>query len=371
MNHIRPAHWVFVLCWLLLGSTTLVAQSPKRGIEGRPAPAWQVERWFNLPDGERSLDVSAYAGKVVFLYAFQAWCPGCHSRGFPTLKTLSTRFADADDVAFVAIQTTFEGFDSNTAERAKAMGERYGLEMPIGHSGSNGKRSRLMQDYRTGGTPWTILIDKTGRVRFNDFHLDVETGATMIEKLRKEPAPERTITTLPPERGGQDVVGTRMPELEFDATITQVKRAEPPKATLYRWWTTDCPWCRDSLPAIETLRRRYEDQGLRTVGVFHPKPPRSVTKSACIKDAKELGYRGDLAVDEDWSELKRFYLDTGRRKATSVTFLVDAGGVIRFVHPGPVFHPSDDPKKAEADADYRQLEAAIRQLLDEGSGASD
>ena len=96
-----------------------------------------------------------------------------------------------------------------------------------------------------------------------------------------------------------------------------------------------------------------------------------MTKSACIKDAKELGYRGDLAVDEDWSELKRFYLDTGRRKATSVTFLVDAGGVIRFVHPGPVFHPSDDPKKAEADADYRQLEAAIRQLLDEGSGASD
>ena len=112
-----------MLCWLLVGSSTLFAQSPRRGIEGRPAPAWQVERWFNLPEGTDTLDVSDFRGKVVYLYGFQAWCPGCHSRGFPTLKTLSTRFADADDVAFVAIQTTFEGFDSNTAVRAKAMGE--------------------------------------------------------------------------------------------------------------------------------------------------------------------------------------------------------------------------------------------------------
>ena len=371
MNPIRSTPRLIMLCWLLVGSSTLFAQSPRRGIEGRPAPAWQVERWFNLPEGTDTLDVSDFRGKVVYLYGFQAWCPGCHSRGFPTLKTLSTRFADADDVAFVAIQTTFEGFDSNTAARAKAMGERYGLEMPIGHSGSNGTRSRLMQDYRTGGTPWTIVIDKTGRVRFNDFHLDVETGARMIEKLRKEPDPEPAVITLPPERGGQDVVGTRMPELAFDATITPVTRTEAPKATLYRWWTTGCHWCRDSLPAIETLRRRYEDRGLRTVGVFHPKPPRPVGKAACIEDAKKLGYRGDLAVDEDWSELKRFYLDTGRRKATSVTFLVDAEGVIRFVHPGPVFHPSDDPEKAEADADYRALEAAIRLVLDEEPAKSD
>ncbi|AMS41435.1 hypothetical protein N7E70_011930 [Aminobacter sp. NyZ550] len=31
-----------------------------------------------------------------------------------------------------------------------------------------------MQDYRTGGTPWFIIIDPAGKVVFNDFHLDAD-----------------------------------------------------------------------------------------------------------------------------------------------------------------------------------------------------
>ena len=157
------------------------------GVLDTTAPAWKVDTWFNLPEGKASLDLADYKGKVVYLYGFQSWCPGCHSQGFPTLQKLIETFGKADDVAFVAVQTTFEGFGTNTADAAKKTGERYKLSIPIGHSGAEGKRSAIMQAYRTGGTPWTIIIDKDGVVRYNDFHITPAQGEKLINALRERP----------------------------------------------------------------------------------------------------------------------------------------------------------------------------------------
>ncbi len=85
------------------------------------------------------------------------------------------------NVVFVAIQTVFEGFDVNTFERALEVAQQYGLEIPFGHDpGPDGRRSVVMQRYRTGGTPWTVLVDRQGRVGFNDFHADAEEMARRI-----------------------------------------------------------------------------------------------------------------------------------------------------------------------------------------------
>lgn len=159
-------------------------ERPGLGVLDAPAPAWEVDTWFNLPAGKGTLDIADYKGKVVYLYGFQSWCPGCHSQGFPTMQKLISKFDKADDVAFVAVQTTFEGYDTNTAAKAKATGERYNLSIPIGHSGAEGKRSALMRSYKTGGTPWTIIIDKDGVVRYNDFHITPEQGEKLIGALR-------------------------------------------------------------------------------------------------------------------------------------------------------------------------------------------
>ena len=144
--------------------------------------------------------------------------------------------------------------------------------------------------------------------------------------------------------------------------------APKPKATLYRWWTDTCPFCAASLPGIEKWRRAYESKGLRVVGIYHPKPPRAVDDESILKTAKRLGYQGPIAVDEDWSALQKAYLSTGERSATSVTFLVDRDGVIRFLHPGPQFFASDDPKHAQANRDHQLLEKAIEVVLEEEAG---
>lgn len=165
---------------------------------------------------------------------------------------------------------------------------------------------------------------------------------------------------------GQDLVGGTMPPLAFERWVDGGGDAAPapaPRATLYRWWTDGCPHCEKTLPAVEALRKKYESKGLRVVAVYHPKPVREVNDAEVRAAAKRMGYGGAIALDRDWSELKKFYLDTGDRPATSASFLVDAGGVIRLVHPGPRFFPSDDPARAKEGADYRRIEAAIGQAM--------
>ncbi len=153
------------------------------GIASEPAPEWGVTQWFNLPNGRTALDLEDVEAGVIYLYCFQSWCPGCHSHGFPTLLDVKDSFPDGD-VAFVAIQTVFEGFEVNTLEGAKKVADRYELDIPFGHdTGPDGRLSLVMQRYRTGGTPWTVLIDRRRHVRFNGFQADSDDLEGMITQL--------------------------------------------------------------------------------------------------------------------------------------------------------------------------------------------
>lgn len=154
------------------------------GISDTIAPEWNVPTWFNLADGATSLTVSDIKEKVLYLYCFQAWCPGCHSHGFPTMAATRESFKDSD-VAFVAVQTVFEGHHVNTAERAKAAAAEHGFsDIPIGHDpGVNGGPPDLMTKYRTGGTPWTVIIGPERRVCFDGFQIDPTTAAAIVGQL--------------------------------------------------------------------------------------------------------------------------------------------------------------------------------------------
>ena len=154
-------------------------------VVGQAAPGWGVTEWINLPEGAKKLDVGDFKGKVAVLFCFQSWCPGCHSRGFPTLQALVKRYARDDGVAFVAVQTVFEGFVQNTAERAWATAKRHKLDIPFGHSGSARARPKIMTGYRTRGTPWMIVIDREGKVRFSNFHIQTDQAVDLIDKLKK------------------------------------------------------------------------------------------------------------------------------------------------------------------------------------------
>lgn len=161
---------------LALGtSSALVWGQSTRGIEGHMAPELSVKYWIDKAGEASSFSVSESNGKWVFLKCFQNWCPGCHSSGFPTLKAFSDRFHDHPEVAIAGIQTVFEGYRSNTQDAVRELQLRYELPITMGHDPGDQETHAVpstMRNYRTGGTPWLILINPAGQVVFNGFHVD-------------------------------------------------------------------------------------------------------------------------------------------------------------------------------------------------------
>jgi len=118
------------------------------------------------------------------LYCFQHWCPGCHSHGFPTLRYLHDKLGDRG-FGFAAIQTVFEGSETNTIDKLRANQLQYELKIPFGHDvpPAGEHLPTFMQDYRSGGTPWFTVIDPDGHIVHADFRLDTDRllGALDIE----------------------------------------------------------------------------------------------------------------------------------------------------------------------------------------------
>jgi thiol-disulfide isomerase/thioredoxin len=137
------------------------------------------------------------------------------------------------------------------------------------------------------------------------------------------------------------------------------------KVVLVRWWTDGCHYCRTTLPVLESLRREHPGD-LVVVGVYHPKPPHDVTDGFVRKVAHQIGFEGALALDRNWTTLNRYWLDADSdRNWTSVSFLIDRQGVIRWVHGGGEYHPSSDPRHARCDVEYQGLRAALDHALAE------
>jgi thiol-disulfide isomerase/thioredoxin len=350
-------------CVILVMAACSNAWAEDRGIVGKPAPEWGVDRWLNLPEGKTTIDVSDYRNKVLYLYCFQSWCPGCHQRGFPTLQKMIRQFRENDDVAFVAVQTVFEGFSSNTFDRAREIAKQYSLEIPIGQSGEQDRPSELMGRYRTGGTPWVIIVDRGGVVRFNDFHIGVPQATQMIGQLLQEE--KSRDAPVPQSRSGRELIGRQLDlaGLRWLNTAGKAPVALTGKVTLVRWWTDSCPYCTRSLPAITRLQKQFAGQDFQTVGVYHPKPPRAVDEPEFLRAAEQRDYHGAVAVDADWSVLERIYRHNHPGSPTSVSFIVDRSGTVRYVHPGPVFESTDDPSRASANRDYEEIKSVIELLL--------
>ena len=174
----------FVFTILAILSTSSMA---KPGIEGQPAPEFRLAQWFDA-EGKKlndAIKLGDYRGRYVLLMFWQSWCPGCHKHAFPTMKAVKEHFADEQGLALLGAQTVFEGFSTNTLDQVTAVQQEYGLNFPMAHDdGEEHKleRSYLMNQYRSGGTPWMVLIDPKGIVLANAFHFSTQNLIALLEK---------------------------------------------------------------------------------------------------------------------------------------------------------------------------------------------
>lgn len=159
------------------------AIASKRGIAGQSAPELHADFWIDADGRSTRFSLAEQRGRWVHVKCWQSWCPGCHSHGFPALQRMVEAFADEPRVVNVAVQTVFEGHGINTAGKVRETQLQYGLPIVFGHDPGEHQahgRPRTMVDFRTGGTPWHILIDPEGRVVFDGFGLNTDAAIKRI-----------------------------------------------------------------------------------------------------------------------------------------------------------------------------------------------
>jgi hypothetical protein len=106
--------------------------------------------------------------------------------GFPTLKKLTETFEGNPEVVFLAVQTVFEGYSYNTEAKLRNNQLKYKVKIPMAHAAGNPESHsppEIMRNYRSGGTPWTVIIDPDGWVTYNHFHIEPISAVALIEKL--------------------------------------------------------------------------------------------------------------------------------------------------------------------------------------------
>lgn len=152
------------------------------GLQGSVAPELLVPSWIDASGLARPpLTLVELGARYRILFFYQHWCPGCHSHGFPTLLEL-VGANEAADTGFAVVQTVFEGVEVNTPDRIIEDQKRYGLRVPFGHDAisADGQYPATMVNFRTGGTPWFVVIDPAGKVIENGFTVKAEQILTLL-----------------------------------------------------------------------------------------------------------------------------------------------------------------------------------------------
>ncbi|MHB2016709.1 MAG: redoxin domain-containing protein [Candidatus Xenobia bacterium] len=118
------------------------------------------------------------------------------------------------------------------------------------------------------------------------------------------------------------------------------------KVVLIRFWMCGCKLCTPTMPALQKLADRYGAQGLQVIGIHHPKAGVPSDAASVRATVQQLGVHFPIALDNDWKTLHRYWLQGAERSYTSVTFLVDRRGIIRWLHDGGELHPGPPSKHA-------------------------
>lgn len=131
------------------------------------------------------------------------------------------------------------------------------------------------------------------------------------------------------------------------------------RVVLVRWFmSSECPYCSATAPSLVKLDDDYAARGLTVVGMYHHKSEGPLVVEDVRKLALEhYGFRFPIAIDDEWRTLKRWWLDAHPDSWTSMSFLLDRRGIVRFVHLGGEYAPGS--------ADFVQMRSWIEHLLSE------
>ncbi|MCZ6826312.1 MAG: TlpA disulfide reductase family protein [Gammaproteobacteria bacterium] len=96
------------------------------------------------------------------------------------------------------------------------------------------------------------------------------------------------------------------------------------EVVMINFWATWCGPCRQEMPLLDELYRRYEKVGFRLLGINIDDDHRSAAKMVRV-----LGVGFPVLLDERKDVSRLYDVD-----AMPATLLIDRSGIVRFVHHG-------------------------------------
>ena len=141
----------------------------ERGAQGQ-----RPEFWLPDPQGVRR-GISEWDGKLVVMNFWATWCPPCLHE-IPMFITLQERYAGRG--------VQFLGIAIDDADKVRAFAGEVGLNYPTLHGQMDAIEVMGAYGNKTGGLPYTVVIDREGfLVASHAGVLDEKTATTLIEDL--------------------------------------------------------------------------------------------------------------------------------------------------------------------------------------------
>ncbi len=125
------------------------------------------------------------------------------------------------------------------------------------------------------------------------------------------------------------------------------------KVVLLDFWTFSCWNCYRSFPWLNALETKFKDKNFQVIGIHSPEFDHEKDRSAIEASMKKFKLKHPTMMDNDFA----FWKKMGNRYWPSF-YLIDKRGFLRHIFIGETH---------DADPRAKQVEMAIRQLLDEVS----
>jgi beta-lactamase regulating signal transducer with metallopeptidase domain/thiol-disulfide isomerase/thioredoxin len=139
---------------------------------GDSAPEWKVAAWS---DG-RSRKLGDFRGKVVVLDFWGTWCGPCLQL-IPTMKELEKKYK-GQGVVFLSIHTA-----GTPIKQVQELMRQLEWDVPAGlDEGEDLNGGTTVQRYGVNSFPGFVVIDRAGKVHFNDRALGPEAGVKRMKE---------------------------------------------------------------------------------------------------------------------------------------------------------------------------------------------
>ncbi len=142
----------------------------------KPAPELACRVWFNLAEAQEAIRLADLRGKVVVLMLWAGFDESSRNLQYiAEMNAIQHLYAGIEDVSVVSVHDGATPLQTITQYIQKL-----GITFPVG---CDVETSETFKAYRTGYVPQTVLIDKTGAVRF---YITDGKVLELIKLLRRE-----------------------------------------------------------------------------------------------------------------------------------------------------------------------------------------